>query len=117
MSNRTHCIVWSDWATQAKVERSHGIRFDTNYYYMGPTAWLRKPGLMTGSGFPQRFADLDGTMIDVYQAMTQVTDEANETSCRPRRRSTRCSTTRSARRTTGASSRSSCTPTTATTGD
>ncbi len=34
---------------------------------------------------------------------------------RPRRRSTRCSTTRSARRTTGASSTSSCTPTSATT--
>ena len=40
---------------------------------------MRKPGLMTGSGFPQRFADLDGSMIDVYQAMTQVTDEVNET--------------------------------------
>ena len=34
---------------------------------------------MTGSGFPQRFADLDGSLIDVYQAMTQVTDEVNET--------------------------------------
>ena len=77
MSNRTHCIPWSDWATHAKVERSHGIRFDTNYYFMGPNSWLRKPGLMTGSGFPQRFADLDGTMIDTYQATTQVSDEAN----------------------------------------
>ena len=75
VSNRTHCIVWSDWATQAKVERAHGIRFDTNYYYKGPAQWVKKPGLMTGSGFPQRFADLDGTMIDVYQSMTQVTDE------------------------------------------
>ena len=44
---------------------------------MGPNSWLRKPGLMTGSGFPQRFADLDGTMIDTYQATTQVSDEAN----------------------------------------
>ena len=33
---------------------------------------------MTGSGFPQRFADLDGSLIDVYQSMTQVTDEVNE---------------------------------------
>jgi len=39
---------------------------------------VKKPGLMTGSGFPQRFADLDGTMIDVYQSMTQVTDEEEE---------------------------------------
>ncbi len=79
VSNRTHCIVWSDWATQAKTERRHGIRFDGNYYYKGPPAWVRKPGLMTGSGFPQRFGDLDGTMIDVYQSMTQVSDEMDTT--------------------------------------
>jgi hypothetical protein len=81
VSNRTHCITWSDWATQPKLERQHGIRFDTNYYYMGPEAWLQQngPGLMTGSGFPQRFADLDGSLIDVYQSMTQVTDEAEQT--------------------------------------
>jgi len=79
VSNRTHCIVWSDWASQAKIERQHGIRFDTNYYYKGPPAWVKKPGLMTGSGFPQRFGDLDGTMIDVYQSMTQVSDEMHET--------------------------------------
>ena len=78
VSNRTHCIVWSDWATQPKVERAHGIRFDTNYYYKGPPAWVKKPGLMTGSGFPQRFGDVDGSLIDVYQSMTQVSDEMEE---------------------------------------
>ena len=67
-TNRTHCIAWSDWATQPKVELDHGIRFDTNYYYW-PPAWVDdRPGLFTGSGMPMRFADLDGTMIDVYQA-------------------------------------------------
>jgi hypothetical protein len=76
-TNRTHCIVWSDWASQPKVELAHGIRFDTNYYYLGPDGWLTAPGLLTGSGFPQRFADLDGSAIDVYQAMTQVTDESD----------------------------------------
>jgi hypothetical protein len=75
VSNRNHCIVWSDWSTMAKAERDHGIRFDGNYYYKGPDSWVKKPGLMTGSGFPQRFGDLDGTMIDVYQSMTQVSDE------------------------------------------
>jgi hypothetical protein len=77
-TNRTHCTVWSDWATQPKLERANGIRFDTNYYYIGPPAWMqaRGAGLMTGSGFPQRFGDVDGSMIDVYQSMTQVTDEA-----------------------------------------
>ena len=78
-TNRTHCIVWSDYATQPKVELNHGIRLDTNYYYW-PPGWVQnRPGLFTGSGMPQRFADLDGTMIDVYQAATQMTDESGQT--------------------------------------
>ncbi len=36
------------------------------------------PGLFTGSGMPMRFADLGGTMIDVYQATTQMTDESGQ---------------------------------------
>jgi hypothetical protein len=32
--------------------------------------------MFTGSGFPQRFADQDGSLIDVYQATTQLTDES-----------------------------------------
>jgi hypothetical protein len=76
VTNRTHCIVWSDWATEPKLEKAHGIRFDTNYYYKGPEGWLPRPGLLTGGGFPQRFADSNGALIDVYQAMTQVTDES-----------------------------------------
>ena len=77
-TNRTHCIAWSDWATHPKVELAHGIRFDTNYYYW-PPAWIAdRPGLFTGSGMPMRFADLDGTMIDVYQSTTQMTDESNQ---------------------------------------
>ena len=35
--------------------------------------------MFTGSGMPMRFADLDGTMIDVYQAATQMTDESGQT--------------------------------------
>ena len=76
-TNRTHCLVWSDWASEPKIERAHGIRLDTTYYYLGPPGWLTRPGLLTGSGFPQRFADLDGSTIDVYQAMTQITDESD----------------------------------------
>jgi hypothetical protein len=97
-TNRTHCLVWSDWASAPRVERAHGIRLDTTYYYLGPPGWLTRPGLLTGSGFPQRFADLDGSTIDVYQAMTQVTGW----------------TTPSAPRAITGSSRSTCTPTTAT---
>jgi hypothetical protein len=32
--------------------------------------------MFTGSGMPMRFADTDGTMIDVYQSPTQMTDES-----------------------------------------
>ncbi|MEO8216511.1 MAG: N,N-dimethylformamidase beta subunit family domain-containing protein [Acidobacteriota bacterium] len=79
VTNRTHCIVWSDWASHPKVELAHGIRFDTNYYYW-PDTWVQdRPGLFTGSGMPMRFADLDGSMIDVYQAATQMTDESGIT--------------------------------------
>ena len=45
-THRTHCITWSDWATQPKVEFDHGIRLDTNYYYW-PAAWVQdRPGLL-----------------------------------------------------------------------
>jgi hypothetical protein len=75
-TNRTHCIAWSDWASQPKVEREFGIRLDTNYYWW-PASWvLNRPGVFTGSGIPMRFADLDGSIIDVYQATTQLTDES-----------------------------------------
>ena len=78
-TNRTHCIAWSDYVTQPKVELANGIRFDTNYYYF-PEDWVQnRPGLFTGSAMPMRFADLDGTTIDVYQATTQMTDESGQT--------------------------------------
>ncbi|MFY9824876.1 MAG: hypothetical protein WAM82_26085 [Thermoanaerobaculia bacterium] len=78
VTNRTHCIAWSDWATEPKTEKAHGIRFDANYYYW-PGSWIQdRPGFFTGSGMPMRFADLDGTRIDVYQAATQMTDESDQ---------------------------------------
>src|SRR6185436_10853346 len=42
--------------------------------------WVQnRPGFFTGGGMPMRFADLDGTTIDVYQAATQMTDESAQT--------------------------------------
>jgi hypothetical protein len=78
VTNRTHCIVWSDWSSQATIEASHGIRLDTNYYYW-PGSWVaNRPGFMTGSGMPMRFAAKNGALIDVYQAATQMTDESDQ---------------------------------------
>jgi hypothetical protein len=77
-TNRTHCIVWSDWSTQASLQTANGIRLDTNYYYW-PDVWVAdRPGFMTGSGMPMRFTDTNGGLIDIYQAATQMTDESGQ---------------------------------------
>lgn len=76
-TSRTHCIVWNDWASVAKVQARNGIRLDVNYYYW-PAEWVNdRPGLFTGSAMPMRFADADGSVIDCYQVVTQLTDESN----------------------------------------
>jgi hypothetical protein len=73
--HRFHCLVWSDWLTQAKVEMSRGIRFSLDYYYW-PPAWINgRPGLFTGSGMPMRFADSNGDLIDMYQGVSQLVNE------------------------------------------
>jgi hypothetical protein len=78
-THRTHCIAWSDWATQAEIEASCGIRLDTNYYFY-PSSWVDdRPGLFTGSALPMRFASMNGEVIDCYQAVTQMNDETRQT--------------------------------------
>src|SRR3954454_6551060 len=79
VSNRFHCLVWSDWSSQPTTELKYGMRLDANYYYW-PGSWINdRPGFMTGSGMPMRFTTTTGTMIDVYQAATQMTDESDQT--------------------------------------
>jgi hypothetical protein len=75
---RVHCIAWSDYTTMAQVEFAHGIRMDTSYYYW-PSNWvLQRPGMFTGSGIPMRYATTQGNIIDVFQAVTQMTDESGQ---------------------------------------
>jgi hypothetical protein len=77
-TSRTHCISWGDYDTQPQVEFDLGIRLDANYYYW-PSKWVQdRPGLFTGSGMPMRFAKADGTLLDIYQAATQMTDESGQ---------------------------------------
>lgn len=79
LTNRTHCVLWSDYDTEPQVELNHGIRLDTTYYYW-PDLWVNdRPGLFTGSGLPQRYADRNGNTLDVYQATTQFPDETTWT--------------------------------------
>src|SRR5438874_6288233 len=78
ITQRHHCIVWSDWLTGAKTELAHAMRLDVSYYFW-PPSWVNDvPGLFTGSAMPMRFADLDGSLIDVYEATTQMTDESGQ---------------------------------------
>ena len=76
-TQRHHCIAWSDWVSGALVQLANGMRLDTTYYHW-PGSWLGNaaPAYMTGSALPMRFAALDGTLVDVYQAATHLTDES-----------------------------------------
>ena len=78
VTQRHHCVAWTGWTSGAEVQQRHGIRLDTNYYYW-PAAWAAaKPGVFTGSAMPMRFMKEDGTLLDVYQAATQMTDESGQ---------------------------------------
>ena len=78
VSSRTHCVYWPDWASEAKIELARGMRMDGNYYHY-PDTWIgNKPGFLTGGGFPMRFADSNGSLIDVYQENTNMTDESGQ---------------------------------------
>ena len=78
--NRTHCIAWSDWATQPKVELAHGIRLDTNYYYWPAGVGPGPPRLLHRLGHADALRRTPtARLIDVYQAATQMTDESGQT--------------------------------------
>jgi hypothetical protein len=78
VSNRTHCMPWSNWLGEPRTELANGMRLDANYYYW-PEAWIKnRPGFMTGSGIPMRFADTDGTVVNVFQGATSMTDESGQ---------------------------------------
>ena len=79
LTQRHHCIVWSDWATGAQVQHAHGMRLDTSYYAWPPSWVADVPGFFTGSAMPMRFTADDGTPIDVYMAATQMSDESGQT--------------------------------------
>ena len=80
ITNRTHCIAWSDWASHPKTSSWPTASASTRTTTTG-----RRTGSRTGRacspapGMPMRFADLDGTVIDVYQGATQMTDESGQT--------------------------------------
>ena len=79
ITQRHHCIAWSDWSVGAEVQLNHGMRLDTTYYFWPPSWASNVPGLFTGSAIPMRFARLDGSFVDVFMAASQMTDESGQT--------------------------------------
>ncbi|MEK2493120.1 Ig-like domain-containing protein [Kitasatospora purpeofusca] len=77
-SSRTHCVEWDDWATQARTKLANGIRLDTDYYFYPSNFTQDRPGYFNGTAQIMRFADTDGSVIDEYQATTQLTDESGQ---------------------------------------
>ncbi|WP_255436511.1 N,N-dimethylformamidase beta subunit family domain-containing protein [Tessaracoccus sp. MC1756] len=77
-TSRNHCIAWIGWTDVPEELLKTGVNLDTNYYFWPPEWVANTPGMFTGSGFAQRFADADGQLIDVYQATTQMTDESGQ---------------------------------------
>lgn len=74
-TTRNHCAAWSDYTSSAKVQAARGLRMDLNYYYW-PGEWIQnRPGYFTGSGIPMRFADTNGSYIDVYQVASHLVNE------------------------------------------
>ena len=76
---RNHQVAWKGWTDAADYAVAHGIALDTNFYHWGP--WLKKAdltwphGYMTGSGQPMRFVRANGSVLPLYQQLTQLVDE------------------------------------------
>ena len=78
VTHRIHCVAWSGYTVLPEEELRLGIRLDVAYYYWPSTWVVDRPGLFTGSGMPMRFATTNGSVIDVYQATSQMTDESGQ---------------------------------------
>jgi hypothetical protein len=76
---RTHRILWTGWTETARAQAAHGIRMNMDYYHWGPSfqndsgEWVN--GHFTGSGFPMRFVDERGRILNIYQQPTQIADD------------------------------------------
>ncbi len=79
---RNHEVAWLGWTDAAALTASYvpnSAAMDTNFYHFGP--WIKIPngewphGYITGSGQPMKFIEADGTVLPVYQQLTQLVDE------------------------------------------
>ena len=85
---RSYGRAWKGWTGGAEVAAVNGYSMDFNYANVGATKlspsiftpWLQKPdgtwphGYLNGSGQTMRFVKADGTVLPVYQQLTQLVD-------------------------------------------
>jgi len=70
-TNRGHCLIWPGWAEMAEILAANGVSMDQNFI---PRRFLRR-GYLNGSALPVRFTALDGSIVDLYEQNTQLTDD------------------------------------------
>jgi hypothetical protein len=76
---RHHQVAWKGWTDAADIAVANGVALDANFYHWG--LWLKKSdgtwphGYITGSGQPMKFIRADGTVLPLYQQLTQLSDE------------------------------------------
>ena len=76
---RAHQLAWKGWTDAADIAVAHGIALDADFYHWGP--WIKRPdgtwprGYITGSGQPMKFVRADGTILPLYQQLTELADE------------------------------------------
>jgi hypothetical protein len=78
-TSRNHQVAWEGWTDAADIAVAHNIALDTNFYHWG--TWIQKQddtwphGYITGSGQPMKFIKANGTILPLYQQLTQLVDE------------------------------------------
>ncbi len=78
-TTRNHQLAWQGWTDAADIAVDHNIALDTSFYHWGP--WTQKVdgswphGYITGSGQPMKFIKSDGTILPLYEQLTQLVDE------------------------------------------
>lgn len=76
-SIRNHCLAWAGYLDLIEVQARYGIRMDTNCISGANYFWQREhaPYGAFGAAMPMRFTRPDGSLIDVIQQPTQLSDD------------------------------------------
>ena len=73
MTNRCHCLIWAGWTEMAKFLSAGGVRMDQNFI---PRRFYRH-GYLNGSGLPVKFMDEEGSLLNIYEQNTHITDDGS----------------------------------------